>query len=76
MNYLDFLMVNNEKPTRLSSGKAVLDQDPHLVYGPSERALETAIGRAVRISRRQRGMTVSDLAKVSGISMGMLSKRL
>ncbi len=40
----------------------------------SARSLETAIGREVRNFRRQQGMTVSDLAGVTGLSIGMLSK--
>ena len=67
-------MAKNEVPPALSPGKPVLDKNPHRVYDPSERNIETAIGRAVRISRRQQGMTISDLARVTGVSMGMLSK--
>ena len=51
-----------------------LSQDPHKVRDNREKNLETAIGREVRESRHQRGMTVADLAQVTGLSVGMLSK--
>ena len=51
-----------------------LSQDPHNVRDNREKNLETAIGREVRESRHQRGMTVADLAQVTGLSVGMLSK--
>ena len=47
-------------------------QDPSRVI--AENALELAIGRQVRTFRQQQGMTVTDLAKQSGLSPGMLSK--
>ena len=53
---------------------AKLLQDPHLVRDEREKVLEVAIGREVRGYRRQKGMTVSDLAQVTGLSIGMLSK--
>ncbi len=56
----------------MASGK--LSQDPHRVKDTREKNLETAIGREVRDFRRQRGMTVADLAEVTGLSVGMLSK--
>lgn len=58
----------------LPRGKPVFDQDPHRVREISERNLEAAIGREVRNLRRQQGMTVADLAHVTGLSIGMLSK--
>jgi transcriptional regulator with XRE-family HTH domain len=60
--------------TSLPRGKPVFDQDPHRVREISERNLEAAIGREVRNFRRQQGMTVADLANVTGLSIGMLSK--
>ena len=51
-----------------------LSQDPHKVRQAKEKNLETAIGRAVRELRHQRGMTVADLAQLTGLSVGMLSK--
>ena len=55
-------------------GKPVFNQDPHRVRDISERNLEAAIGREVRGFRRQQGLTVADLAQVTGLSIGMLSK--
>jgi transcriptional regulator with XRE-family HTH domain len=51
-----------------------LTQDPHRVSEPREKNLEVAIGRAVRAFRRQKAMTVADLSKETGLSIGMLSK--
>src|SRR6056297_720849 len=51
-----------------------LRQDPHKVREAREKNLETAIGREVRELRRARSMTVADLAGVTGLSVGMLSK--
>jgi transcriptional regulator with XRE-family HTH domain len=51
-----------------------LHQDPHRVTEPREKNLEVAIGRAVRSFRRQKAMTVADLSKQTGLSIGMLSK--
>jgi len=53
--------------------KPAFDQDPHRVREISERNLEAAIGREVRAFRRQQGLTVADLAQVTGLSIGMLS---
>ena len=55
-------------------GKPAFDQDPHRVRDITERNLEAAIGREVRAFRRQQGLTVADLAQVTGLSIGMLSK--
>lgn len=51
-----------------------LSQDPHRTGDTREKNLEAAIGREVRELRHQRGMTVSDLAQATGLSVGMLSK--
>ncbi|MFZ1468947.1 MAG: helix-turn-helix domain-containing protein [Paracoccaceae bacterium] len=67
-------MTNDEDPPALPRVKPVLDQDPHRVRDLSERNLEAAIGRDVRICRRQQGMKVSELASATGMSIGMLSK--
>ncbi|KRS12121.1 MerR family transcriptional regulator [Roseovarius atlanticus] len=56
----------------MAAGK--LNQDPHKVREQQDMNLETAIGRAVREFRKTRGMTVSDLSDVTGLSVGMLSK--
>lgn len=58
----------------LPRAKPAFDQDPHRVRELSERNLEMAIGRSVRAFRRAQGMTVADLAGVTGLSIGMLSK--
>ena len=51
-----------------------LDQNPHRISETREKVLELAIGREVRAHRRQKSMTVADLASVTGLSIGMLSK--
>ena len=51
-----------------------LSQDPHRVREGSEKVLEVAIGREVRSFRRQQGITVAELATLTGLSIGMLSK--
>ncbi|MEY2957053.1 MAG: helix-turn-helix domain-containing protein [Gemmobacter sp.] len=61
-------------PAALPRGKPAFDQDPHRLREVAERTLEAAIGREVRNLRRQHGMTVADLAAVTGLSIGMLSK--
>lgn len=62
------------KPRTPTSQPPALAQDPHRVRDLKERNLETAIGREVRALRQQKGMTVADLAQVTGVSLGMLSK--
>jgi transcriptional regulator with XRE-family HTH domain len=49
-------------------------QDPHAVREPKENDLEQAIGHEVRILRKALGLTVSDIAGATGLSVGMLSK--
>ena len=51
-----------------------LAQDPHSTSPFSDRILESAIGRQVRAFRRQKGLTVAQLASEAGLSPGMLSK--
>lgn len=51
-----------------------LSQDPHAVREPRVNNLEMAIGHEVRTYRKQLGLTVSDLAASTGMSVGMLSK--
>ncbi|WP_299080511.1 XRE family transcriptional regulator [uncultured Ruegeria sp.] len=54
---------------------ANLTQDPHSVRtGEREKVLEVAIGREVRAFRKQQNITVADLAQLTGLSIGMLSK--
>ncbi|MEM9100204.1 MAG: XRE family transcriptional regulator [Pseudomonadota bacterium] len=54
--------------------KARLFQDPHQSQSVPVNQLETVIGREVRELRRDRDMTVAELANASGLSVGMLSK--
>ncbi len=52
-----------------------LQQDPHSVKPEGrEKVLEVAIGREVRAYRRQQEITVAELAQLTGLSIGMLSK--
>lgn len=51
-----------------------LRQDPHRIRDEREKVLEVAIGREVRAFRRQKGITVAELAELTGLSIGMLSK--
>jgi transcriptional regulator with XRE-family HTH domain len=60
--------------TLAKTAAPVMMQDPHRVSEPREKNLEVAIGRAVRSFRRQKAMTVADLSKQTGLSIGMLSK--
>ena len=54
--------------------KIVLEQDPHRVKDEKENILEVAIGREVRTFRSLAGMTVAELSRRTGLSIGMLSK--
>ena len=57
------------------NSKPVLSQNPHKAnHEQREKVLEVAIGREVRAFRRQHNITVADLAKTTGLSIGMLSK--
>jgi len=49
-------------------------QDPHALTHEREGTLESVIGREVRDFRRKLDMTVADVAKLAGLSAGMLSK--
>lgn len=51
-----------------------LSQNPHKTDKNQEKVLEIAIGRAVRNFRKQAGKTGAELAKDTGLSVGMLSK--
>jgi transcriptional regulator with XRE-family HTH domain len=52
--------------------RPAFDRDKY--HEEEERKLGAAIGREVRNYRRQRGMTVADLASLTGLSISMLSK--
>lgn len=51
-----------------------LTQDPHRANEERDNVLEVAIGRAVRRFRKQQEITVAELAALTGLSLGMLSK--
>lgn len=51
-----------------------LGQDPHRLHEEREKVLEVAIGREVRALRLKANMTVAELSRRTGISIGMLSK--
>ena len=51
-----------------------LSQDPHAIREPRVNNLEMAIGHEVRAYRKKLGITVTDLASATGVSVGMLSK--
>ncbi|WP_166418304.1 helix-turn-helix domain-containing protein [Cochlodiniinecator piscidefendens] len=54
---------------------ANLTQNPHSMRTEErEKVLEVAIGKEVRAFRRQKGLTVAELAQITGLSIGMLSK--
>jgi len=53
---------------------AKLKQNPHRQTDEREKVLEVAIGREVRGYRLQQGITVAELADLTGLSIGMLSK--
>jgi len=58
----------NKKP------KPSLSQDPHSMKQSREKVLETAIGHEVKHLRLQHEIKVAELAKTTGLSVGMLSK--
>lgn len=49
-------------------------QDPHKTADFSENDLQAAVGRQARQLRRQKGLTIAQLAQETGLSSGMLSK--
>ncbi len=51
-----------------------VSQDPHRLSDPRENVLEVAIGRELRAFRRNQGLTVAELARNTGLSIGMISK--
>jgi transcriptional regulator with XRE-family HTH domain len=54
--------------------RAPLSQNPHALREGREKTLEAAIGRQVRALRKRQGLTGQDLAALTGLSVGMLSK--
>ncbi len=62
-----------DKPKQETATK--LTQDPHSIRTEErEKVLEVAIGREVRTFRRKKEITVAELAQITGLSIGMLSK--
>jgi transcriptional regulator with XRE-family HTH domain len=55
-------------------GPALPYQEPHQTRGAAGRLLEESIGREVKRFREKLGLTISELAKASRMSAGMLSK--
>ncbi|MDH6298561.1 MULTISPECIES: helix-turn-helix domain-containing protein [Agrobacterium] len=62
------------KDATQSDAAQFLSQDPHAVREPRVNNLEMAIGHEVRAYRKKLGITVTDLASATGVSVGMLSK--
>lgn len=65
--------MKNNNSKKVVSGD-ILAQDPHRVVNEREKILEVAIGKEVRTFRKQKNMTVNELADATGLSIGMLSK--
>lgn len=61
-------------PTNNLKAMSKLVQDPHSLRDEREKVLEVAIGREVRAYRKQQGITVAELSKLTELSIGMLSK--
>lgn len=62
------------KAASKAPSKAIPYQDPHAIRDIRVNNLEMAIGHEVRTLRKKLGITGSDLANATGISLGMLSK--
>lgn len=62
------------KAAEKAAMKTAFEQNPHAVREPRQNNLEMAIGHEVRECRRKLGITITDLAAATGMSMGMLSK--
>ncbi|MGB7287443.1 MAG: helix-turn-helix domain-containing protein [Salaquimonas sp.] len=56
------------------SDSPAFSQNPHKPHIEREKVLEVAIGRTVKALRRQLKITGAELAKTTGLSIGMLSK--
>ena len=61
-------------PVSTKAQPAPLHQDPHAIRDTPEKVLEVALGHEVRAFRKKLGITVADLAAMTNISLGMLSK--
>ncbi|MBT1155088.1 helix-turn-helix transcriptional regulator [Aminobacter anthyllidis] len=58
----------------MADAALALNQDQHALRGANGNRLEMAIGREVRAYRRKHGMTIIELARAAGLSLGMMSK--
>lgn len=58
----------------MSEDAAALRQNPHALRQMAGNQLEIAIGREVRACRRKHGMSIMELARAAGLSLGMMSK--
>jgi DNA-binding XRE family transcriptional regulator len=58
----------------MSEDVVALRQNPHALRQMAGNQLEIAIGREVRACRRKHGMSIMELARVAGLSLGMMSK--
>jgi len=67
-------MSAEEESSEGGEGSVPAFQDPHARTEGNENSLEEAIGTQVREFRQKLNMTVVELAKVAGLSAGMLSK--
>lgn len=67
-------MAKESQQPRSKKAAQAFGQDPHALNGGREGSLEIAIGREVRDFRKKIDMTVAELAKLAGLSAGMLSK--
>lgn len=66
--------IATDPPEKLPALDSLLEQDPHALAGARDNLLEVAIGREVRAFRNKLEITVADLARAAGLSLGMLSK--
>ncbi len=60
--------------TKANPNTNALSQNPHEIQIKKEKKLEVAIGRQVNAYRRKLGLTISELAEASELSLGMMSK--
>lgn len=65
---------SHPKPTARPPRPAAPLQNPHELVSGRDNRLEVSIGSQVRDLRRKLGITVVELAKLAGLSQGMLSK--
>ncbi|MBV8650510.1 MAG: helix-turn-helix transcriptional regulator [Alphaproteobacteria bacterium] len=63
-----------KKTTRAPRAPQTPLQNPHELVSAHDNRLEVSIGRQVRALRRKLEITVIELAKLAGLSQGMLSK--